>query len=103
MERLFLDFSVEKLGSWKAASSIVSNACSPEQIWWRGSEENQLGRESGSASERKCAAVDHILRRGSAGYCANVTPNSLRAGSRVDAELRVQARRTTVDEAVPSH
>src|SRR5436190_8927728 len=44
MERLFLSYSVEKLRQLQSRIDYCLERLSPEQIWWRGSEEaNAVG------------------------------------------------------------
>ena len=99
MERLFIDFSVEKLRQLESRIQHCLTLLTPEQIWWRGSEEsNSVGNLvlhlSGNVRQWIISSVGGApdLRQRDGEFAA-------RGGIPVDQLSK--ALRDTIDEAIP--
>jgi uncharacterized damage-inducible protein DinB len=99
MERLFIDFSVEKLRQQESRIQHCLGLLTPEQIWWRGSDEsNSVGNLvlhlSGNVRQWIISSLG-----GAPDSRQRDTEFAARGG--VDADMLGRVLKETVDEAIP--
>ena len=68
MERLFVTFSTSKLKQLESRIQECLDRLSPEQIWWRPSEENNSVANLVLHLTGERSPVDHLLRWRRCGY-----------------------------------